>query len=157
MVNDVLTKWLTKNRTMDTGEKLWLAWKYYGARALSQLASQVSWALTDHSNSIICAPLSNWFHSSPKLLSVTVNLFLSTVLLFKEDRFSVILSFDYGCKVISLYLNVIVMGISPVAEWLRLWASGSNPGWGSKILQAMRPKNKTKQTKKTPTPKVIWL
>ena len=40
---------------------------------------------------------------SPKLLSVTVNQFLSTVLLFKEDRFSVILSFNYGCKVTSLH------------------------------------------------------
>ena len=76
-----------------------------GARALSRLglpSGRLSAILTTV-NSIVCAPLSNWFHLSPKLLSVTVNQFLSTVLLFKEDRFSVILSFNYGCKVTSLH------------------------------------------------------
>ena len=37
--------------------------------------------------------LSTWFHSSPKLL-ITINRFLSTVLLFREDRFSIILSLN---------------------------------------------------------------
>ena len=140
---------------MDTGEKLWLAWKYYGARALSQLAlpsGRLSTILTNLTASFV--PLSptgfiRALNYCQLPLTCFFQLFCSSKKIDSQLSFPLIMA----ARSHHYILNVIVMGISLAVEWLRLWASSSNPGRGSKILQAMRPKKQRNKQKKTQPPK----